>query len=96
MLAAYFVSCVMNAVGAMNCSVSHTEMDSVAKTLTDCTRAAAVLQNDAVQSVLIADLSLIAVRKESGCGTPGEAEAVAVREYNKLRAQGIEVELFVF
>ena len=96
MFSAYFISCVMNAAAAMDCSVSHTEMDSVAKTLTDCTPLAAELQNQAVQAVLIEDLSLISVRKESGCGTPAEAEAKASSEFNKLRSQGIPVQLFRF
>lgn len=96
MLSAYFVSCVMNLAGATDCSVSVTEMDSVAKDLITCTQQAAVLQNDAMQQVLIRDLSLIAVRKESGCSSPAVADAYAIREYNKLRAQGVSVNLFKF
>ena len=96
MLAAYFITCVMNTSAVMNCSVSHTEMDSIAKTLADCNVAAAQLQDDAVQSVLIADLSLTVVRQFSGCASPAAAESVAVFEYNKLRSRGIDVELFRF
>jgi hypothetical protein len=96
MLAAYFVSCVMNFAGVMECSVSHTEMDSVAKDMTSCTQAAAFLQDNAIQAVLLDDLRRIVVRKESACMTPVEAERRAVGEYNKLRSQGIDVDLLKF
>lgn len=96
MLSAYFVSCVMNLAGATDCSVSVTEMDTVAKDLITCTQQAAVLQNDAMQQVLIRDLTLVSVRAESGCDTPAKAEAHAVGEFKKLRAQGVSVDLFKF
>jgi hypothetical protein len=86
----------MNFSSDMQCAVSHTEMDSMAKNMTTCTQQAALLQDGAIQQALMRDLRLVVIRKESACTTPAEAERRAINEYNNLRSQGVKVNLFKF
>lgn len=96
MFAAFFITCMMGLDGQTKCAVSHTEMAEHSRSLTECTQAAAALQELAIASILSTEATLTVVRRESGCDIPTIAEQIAVAEYALLRSSGVDVTLSAF
>lgn len=97
MIAAYFMACVANTVtGGIECANSYTEMASVVGSGQTCEAQAKVLSQSAIDSVLIADLSLVEVARQYGCGTLEEVKAKAAKNHFDYQQKGIRSYLYEF
>ena len=97
MLTAMFISCIASVVtGSQHCTVSYTEMETLANNKTECLIVARRMQNTVAEDLLRTHPIIEYKRKEVKCGTRVEMLTQVISEFKSISARGIPVEEFEF